>query len=336
MACGWYNCRSSPVDSRLPINSDTGSVLSDSNAWNDYWVGSRSGAAFNAEGADHPVLDHFWRQALGEVTGTQRLIDLASGRGALLGYLPEEASPDICCVDRSLAALASQRNLRPGILPVVADVADIPFADQGFDLVISQFGVEYGGAEAIDRVYRLIAPGGRVILVLHRQNSIIDLECRNNLEALHKLREIEFLPLARSMFTAGYAVLKGQAAREHALAHGRALLEPFRRLGELLGEHGEAAAGGTLLTLYQETARIQQRIQHHLEEEVIGWLETMEREIVQYEARMQSMTAAALSQESLMERVAKAVEAGITLEPAMEMNAQPDQALAWVLDGTRT
>jgi SAM-dependent methyltransferase len=313
----------------------TGIQLSDTKGWDNYWTGSSSGVAYNQEGADHPALDRFWHQALAPVNVDLRILDVASGRGALIDYLPAGNYRHFVSLDYSHAALASQQVNHDFIQPVVADVKAMPFDAGSFDLVISQFGVEYGGPGAIDSLPSLVAAGGRTVLVMHCEGSVIDRECRSNREAIRRVNQLGFLPLAENMFRTGYAVLKGSADRKAAGDSARALLEPFRGIGQILQEMGEDVAGGTVMTLYRETARIQERIQHHVEEEVIGWIQTMTREIGQYEARMQSMIDAALSVEAFQSRTGVYEREGIEIEHAEMLLTQAGEPLAWQLSGVR-
>lgn len=309
--------------------------MSESKSWDNYWAGSSAGVAFNLEGAEHPALDRFWQATLTDVSAETRILDVASGRGALLAHLP--TADYRCCVslDYSIAALSSQRQSYDFILPVAADAGQLPLKEGSFDLVVSQYGVEYGGADAVAALPSMLAPGGRIMLAMHCEDSVIYRECHANARALAKLQDSSFLPLAEEMFRAGYAVLKGQGASAEAAGAARALLGPFRGLGQLLQEFGEGVAGGTVMTLYRETARIQERIQHHVEQDVIDWLQTMAREIRHYQARMDSMMTSALSAQEFEARIAAYRELGIECQKTELLKIETGDSLAWVLVGVR-
>lgn len=325
----WHDCS-------IAVSFDrAGKPLSDTRGWDKYWTGSSSGAAFNQEGADHPALDEFWIEALAGVDKKARILDVASGRGALLAHLPSADYEQLVSLDYSLAAMVSQRTAYPFVLAVSADVKQLPFLPASFDHIVSQFGVEYGGLEAVDSLADYVAPGGRIDLILHGEGSLIEKECHANLAALKQLQTLGFLPLAEAMFTAGYKVLKGEGDRGAAGEAARKMLEPFRGVGQLLEQYGEGVAGGTLLTLYRETARIQERIQHHVEDEVIGWLQTMDSEVNSYMERMQSMSDAALSESEFRDRVSSYQSRGISCSTTEPLQGEQGELLGWVLSGER-
>ena len=80
--------------------------MKDYKGWDDYWTGSRSGAAFSSEGAQHPGLSAFWAQQFGGMGPVDRVLDVACGRGALLDYLNAAEVPvsEIISVDYSEGA----------------------------------------------------------------------------------------------------------------------------------------------------------------------------------------------------------------------------------------
>ena len=65
----------------------------------------------------------------------------------------------ITALDGSHSALAELRRRHPGIRCVVADAVRAPFPDGAFDVVTSQFGLEYAGQAALPEAARLVAPG---------------------------------------------------------------------------------------------------------------------------------------------------------------------------------
>jgi hypothetical protein len=297
--------------------------------WDAYWEGSSSGVAYGQEGIDHPLLKEFWERTVGLKTGAQNIIDVASGRGALLAHMNMQA--EIYSLDISRAALLSQSEAHPLVHFINADARFLPLRDSAFDLVVSQFGVEYGGISAIDSLPVLVKPGGSLVLALHHVEGSIHQECQVNLAAIEGLRNSGFLALAEQMFKAGYGRLRGEVSGQAVQEAARAVLEPFRYLTSLLDQHGENVAGGTIRTLCTETARMQERLQHHVEEDVIGWLQEHSRELSLYEERMKSMCAAALTENKFREFVERLQQDDFTIVEARPLNDDGD-TLAWVLD----
>ena len=307
--------------------------MSDSQSWDDYWSGSQSGVAFNSEGAQHPLLAEFWGQAFAEVATCGRLLDVASGRGAVLEYLAASTlTPvEVIASDYSAAGLSSLKEHYPAATIVVADAANLPIAPAVMDLVVSQFGVEYAGESALEALPPVLCKGGRLIIVSHAEGGLIYEECRANHRALTELQALNFLQFAEDMFQSGYQVIRGQIGRKEAGAMARRVIEPFNGLRTIMDRYGEDVAGGTIRTLYQETARIQQRFQYHLEEEVMGWIRSMKQEVASYTGRMSSMMSAALSADQI-EAVSQAWSSqGLKIERQTPLIDESDRQLAWTL-----
>lgn len=268
--------------------------------WDKYWHGAQEGAAFGSEGINHPAISSFWQQYFSSARGkfsSPKIVDVASGTGAVL----ESASrvydgaklPQFCCLDTSVWAINSIRQRFADVLGYVSDAKAIPLASASMDIGTSQFGVEYAGLDAIDEMARLIAPGGQIALVLHHRDGSIYKECADGLESVERLIASRFIPLSVKMFEAGFAIGRG-ADPDRFKEAARDVLPAFRSLEPLMDQYGVDVAGGLISELYNEVARIQNRIQHHDEAEVLGWLKRMDLELQAYIGRLSSMCRSAL------------------------------------------
>ncbi len=110
--------------------------------WSDYW---RSTAADGCTAALPPATSaaiiQSWRKLLKNLPHGSRVIDIACGRGAVLG-LARAAGCTVTGVD-----LARVDGVDPAISGGI-DAAQLPFADASFDVAVSQFGAEYAGLMA--------------------------------------------------------------------------------------------------------------------------------------------------------------------------------------------
>ncbi len=277
-------------------NVETGTPID----WDVYWRGSASAQAYTNEGTDHPDLQVFWRQVIEKyVLGTDslKIVDVASGKGALINVFSKSLSlkkHSIFSLDFSEAAMMATKKSEKDICTIVADAKLLPIQDQVADVVISQFGVEYAGFEAIDEILRIVRPQGYLALVLHNRSGSIYNECSNNVKAIDSLEKLRFLPLAIDMFEAGFSLLKGGSKGQFERAV-RKLKPAFLGLEPIMDLYGVDVAGGTISTLYNETAKIQGRLNHYKEDDVIDWLKKMEGELQSYLGRMNSMCRVAIT-----------------------------------------
>lgn len=112
--------------------------------------------------------DRGWRRATVaavEPRKGQRILDVAAGTGA--SSVPyQKAGLDVVAADLSEGMLAEGRRRHPGINFVRADVTDLPFADEEFDVVTISFGIrnvaEY--VTALRELHRVTKPGGRIVV----------------------------------------------------------------------------------------------------------------------------------------------------------------------------
>ena len=145
-------------------------------AWADFWAqksGERQPACLpNALQEIDAAQREAWHGFAGRLAPGARLLDLATGDGAVLKKI-REARTDLILtgVDSAptLPPAAPGMTLRAGV-----SMEALPFEDAAFHAVVSQFGYEYGDTAAIAReVGRLLAPGGALGLLIHRKDGPI-------------------------------------------------------------------------------------------------------------------------------------------------------------------
>jgi SAM-dependent methyltransferase len=306
-------------------------------SWDAYWHGTGDTGAFSSGGASHPAVLAFWREFFQEVNqdnSDPAMIDLASGNGAVVEHALAvfgEGKAEITAVDVSEAAITNIKNRFPGVNGLVSDVCSIPFDSDSFDIVTSQFGIEYAGIEAIDEAARLVASGGWLTLLLHNSEGSIHHQCATNLKVVARVQESRFVPCAHEMFRAGFEAVRGADRAPYDEA-ARQLAPAVQTLEAILEEYGQSVADDTIARLYNDVGKIHNRIQHYDPEDVLAWLERMQGELETYEGRMSSMCESALDAESF-NRIRTGLEAqGFVLSAAGPLMAPDNKIpLAWAL-----
>ena len=154
--------------------------------WSDYWA---TGAltslpedfAFNYDGE---VAD-FWYEQFDALPASASLLDICTGNGpiALLaaGYARQaNKSVDITAVDAAAIRPDEIARRRPDVAGLVegirfvgqTPVESLPFEDGSFDLITSQYGLEYCRLDlAAPELARVLRPGGRLVLLCHSASS---------------------------------------------------------------------------------------------------------------------------------------------------------------------
>ena len=317
-------------------NSNLRHDTSVSDAWDVYWKGARGAAAPIDGGVRNPVVRNFWVDRLSSLlreNPEMAILDIASGDGAILDILSsidDRIADKVTCVDSSPAAIDSIGSRFPAATGVIADAAAIPLDDNGFALVTSQFGVEYAGTDAIDEAARLVAPDGRMILLMHMAGSLMHRECEAALDAIRATEESGFIPLALSMFECGFAAVRGADRRAYDAAAAR-LNPAVRQIENTIGRYGENVAGGTISALYSGVATIHAEIQHYEPQPVLDWLHIMKEEMTSFAGRMQSMNRAALSEAEYSKIRRRIQDRGYTVDLNDRLSDFSGTPLGWLV-----
>ena len=172
-------------------------------------------------------------------------------------------------------------------------------------------------------------------LLIHHRDGGIYSECSASLNAVRRLRESGFIRLSINMFEEGFAVCKG-ASPEKYNAATRKVLNALADLEAVMNQYGRHVAGDTILKLFNDVMRIQERIQFHDPDEVLDWLRRMEAEMEAYAGRMASQIEAAFDPESFAELCGRVANAGFSVTRSEAMHVPGHHLpLAWALTAVR-
>lgn len=305
-------------------------------SWDTYWQGAQDSAAYTGGGSSDPLVLSFWDEFFDDVkgqVGDRKIIDIASGNGAVVERAAMafgETLPEFTCLDVSASAIRMLQSRFPGVKGIVADAAAIPLDSASYDIASSQFGVEYAGLEALEEVARLIAPGGKLALLLHHRGGVIFEQCSTSLEAIREMQAAGFIPKSIAVFEAGYAALEGGDHARYSAA-GKQFAPAIRAMEAIMIKHGRDVAASTIVRVYRDVRTIHARMRHYEPSAVLGWLQNMEQAIEAYAGRMASMLAAAIDATTFEQVHADLAEKGFEILRAEPLAAAPDLPVAWAL-----
>lgn len=306
-------------------------------AWGEYWRLTREASALMAGGPQEEALARFWKAVLTRLAGRQgvRLLDVACGNGAVTAAAYEAAGRGLEAtgVDRAGSAITAYRARFPGARAAVADASRLPFRDAAFDVVASQFGVEYAGPPAFDEAARLVASGGLLAAVVHMAGGAIHGECLASREAVARVAACGILPAAKEVFRRGAAVARGQGSRAAFRDADARLAVAARQVEGVLAEFGPAVAGGAVHRLQADLAHMHRRLGAYDPAEVAAWADRMEREIEAYAGRMSAMVEAAVDASGLDEATSRCEARGLIALAREALHAGPGGGApaAWIV-----
>lgn len=165
--------------------------------WNSYWQNTKTLNSF-AEGEQglgyKGEIAQFWQQVFTAQNATAKILDLATGNGALAVLaLQYNERFEVSASDQADIMPLKLFNEQDEVYPLLKKVSfygnmpseQLGFADEQFDLVISQFGFEYAQPElALQQVFRVLKPGGNFTALIHHSDSFITEDCRQGMRVL--------------------------------------------------------------------------------------------------------------------------------------------------------
>lgn len=171
-----------------------GMKMAENKYWSQYWAQGHQtsfGASFPTgyEG----VIKTNWQNVFKKVTENTNVLDLCTGNASLI-RLAEEAMSDFSHsnftgVDYAKVNIKDDfEKLRNVKLIFDTNVESLPLTSCSYDLIISNFGVEYSHlTKSIVEVSRLLKPAGKVEFICHYEQSIIVIANNKELAMLNTM-----------------------------------------------------------------------------------------------------------------------------------------------------
>jgi len=178
-------------------------------AWSRYWAeGSLHSLGTSFAGNYADSMGTFWQSEFANCRPQDQILDIGCGNGPLAKILTDLdpgrgpswlgidlANPSPTWLTKEGELVRERIQFRGGVL-----AEELPFPDQSFDLVVSQFGIEYSDlSRSQPEVVRVLRPEGRIAMLVHHNQSLPVIVSRHELRHLAFISETEFLPLAAKM-----------------------------------------------------------------------------------------------------------------------------------------
>ena len=261
-------------------------MTSDADGWDTFWrSASTSEVLVTDTGARNPALDTFWASTMQRVTPQQSVVDIGCGAGSLSQGLV--CAPALLVgVDISLTALTRSQSDASSMLVVQAMNERLPLQPGSFDLVVSQFGVEYGGIVALAEACALVSPGGVLRCLVHCADSAIQQSAQRDLQYIELLATSDFFASARSLTRALAA--EDQQQLDAASAQFTESEQAVRAAVKIDASHFAGYSYLGFQSLLRRWARYEP-------DDILLWLTQMEEEADQGAARLRTMQSAAMT-----------------------------------------
>lgn len=165
----------------MPSEKDHQKIEQRADIWSRYWSSGARHSCLGSFGQHYEgAIGRWWQTVFEGLQPGQRVLDVATGSGALLQlalkHIPSQ-TVHLHGVDVGQVAPAWARELAPEQRARVqihsgVSAESLPFADQSFGLITSQFGLEYTGLDrSLTEIRRVLVSGGALRCILHHANS---------------------------------------------------------------------------------------------------------------------------------------------------------------------
>jgi SAM-dependent methyltransferase len=254
-----------------------------------------------------------WARFFSDLRANSAVLDLGTGNGPVL-LIAREASDagdlGLRLTGVDLAAIDPVNDVPDGArlfegIEFHAGVSTeaLPFGATTFDAVSGQFIVEYTDTgKSLDEVVRVLAPGGRLQLILHHADSLIVANARESLRQAELVRAERMLARADRYFErSGDPGAAAESARRKLIETGKTL---------------EAAAEASANPLFIDYVlrAVTTLLEHHRRlsrGELVRQLKRLDRELALWERRLADLVGAAMDEVAIDAFAASARDAGL-------------------------
>ena len=305
--------------------------MPDRGIWSRYWHYDRIASCFDGAGAGNydARVAGSWRTFFAALPDGSRILDLCTGNGAaalIAAEIGREQAKgfaihavDQADIDPPAYVTRHAKDLAAIRFLPATRVEALPFADASFDAVISQYGIEYSDlVRSLPEAVRVLAPGGRLRLVVHAVEGEVAAEARTVIaEADLLLGEIDLTGSATRCFEACWAVERAgdEAARPRADAAFAAFQDALARTAGQIGQAHDPTmfrnSGAVLLDTFSRRG-------HFDLDQLLAKPREIEAEIGAHRGRLVALVDAALDQagaEAAAEKLRHAGAADATATP---------------------
>ncbi|MFK7829885.1 MAG: class I SAM-dependent methyltransferase [Congregibacter sp.] len=270
-------------------------------AWQNYWRENRLAACVPDNPDTAADIEAHWTEFLAGLPNGTRVLDIATGNGVVLLWAARAARStgremaltgiDFADIDPARFLPAHQAELSSVQFIGNTRAESLPFANASFDVVVSQYGLEYADLQqALTEAARVLVSGGQLHCLAHGDDSVVVRQGRA------QLLDIDLLLAAHGPFAAMQAYLEAHARGRKVERATRVLTEALR----VAEAHCAASPPATLVhQLCGGILDTANRIEQYHVDDISTWLTENRKRLRGQRQRIHDLQAARLSETRL-------------------------------------
>jgi ubiquinone/menaquinone biosynthesis C-methylase UbiE len=265
--------------------------------WRNYWKEDRLNSCVPENNKTAREIGEHWIGLFAVSPDSSRILDVATGNGALLAHAAQAAEQtgksfsmtgiDLADIDpvRYVSDLPGGLRNANFIGGVAAE--KLPFPDSAFDIVASQYGLEYAALDkALGEVERVLVVGGRLLWLAHSAESSVVEQNRDQSQQVEFLLEPGSPIHAMRLFVAKIRKRKGLQYATQKLSSALSEADLYCR------ENPPANVIREVCTVLAETA---QRWQTYHVDDLDKMLNDSQKRLIAHRQRINDLLAAVIS-----------------------------------------
>ena len=316
--------------------------------WSEYWKKGIVSSCSAAIASEDSEIDIFWEALSNSIDGHDVLVDLCTGKGAVIKLLFDKLKeknknlPKCYGVDFASYGLESNVGFKayPDKVELLLETSinSIPIDNDSVTGFVSQFGIEYALSENFyQEIARLLRKGGTFHAVLHHHNSVLCNVAREEIKQIKTLvDEFKLFELA-SELASYFALLKNPANAKKLNANSKALSlrEEYNEKTALLNKQINAQTNNSILVAARDICgQSFQFARIHGKKDATQLLNSFQSELDDSLFRSTELLDAALDKTKIQNLVSK-FESKFKLNYEISELKSKAQIVAWGLKITR-
>ncbi len=303
--------------------------------WKNYWK-NRNSASSESPGIGverDEFLSEFWASQLKGFDTKSKIMDLACGAGTITKTARKLEFSNIVGSDISEHAIETLKTNFPEVEGVAAPAQDLPFKDDEFDAVFSQFGFEYAPlTETISELARVIKPGGQFTALCHIKDGLIAKEVEENVAMPRGVLNTGYIEKYKHMIEKDFDLQENVSEeKKQLLTQAQIDMGPCHKELSLWVERYPKSLARHLL---DGSMQLFNRRRNYYKSDIINWMDGMTAELKTYEGCLASMLDSMFDQEKAGHVIEQFEQTNFEMH-SLEKLTQPNQTdhFAWIISG---